>query len=524
MTDEKLLSFDSLDESGRSLAIQPLLEEYYGKMGAPDPKKAAEDEIRHRSLELCEGNAEALDQNGLPKNRKLWRYIEERISRFLQLSGVKFEKYAKLEEGDMVVIRGQVEETMNRPASDRGMLEEVFNEEDEILGPYIKQLKEVFGEAGTTSDHLLHKKTKLPSGEYRKILQACFSVARDMVLVIGAENYDKVRMKIGRSLFQRYFAEELIRTPSHELAAMEHVENSKGFWNQLPRVWVEELMILSRNPELVQQISEAHGKSEKMNVRGHIEAFNKQKGKQKLKRQKLLQSDYFRQNIKKEDFTDLNFACEVLDANLQRYVPMVLYKERRDPESVRELESFLDGFFHGLPVERAKHALTNFCSVLSNCDEAFRSSHRDAVSIKSCLVSDTALASARASLKDAIRMENDFVPVRETDSSHTLIVRPGLSKTKSKYEPLLDAFTSSPPKVLCREVSKDEIESTLAQISELREEIQLALKMFKEAEARMKAGSPENYADRLYSQYAIIKYCLKVYQELRGQLSVISPE
>ena len=504
------------ERNGRTLAVQPLLEIYYRKTGANDPVAAARDEILFRSLDLCDGDPNGLDANGLPLSKKRFKILENRLSRFLKLADSKLVSFDEtcLNPEDCVEIRGQVQANLNRVGVARGALEEVFDENDEIIGPYVSQLEDVFSRAGTSSDNLVHGNYVLESGKYDEVLQACFSVARDMILIIGSEKYDEVRAKIDRSLFRRYSAEEIMSTASHSLAVNERRGNPNGFWNQLPRVWAEDLMILARNPEIVQRICEYKGSTKDKGVRDLITRFNKQTAQRKKEKGKMTQVEYFQANIKEEDFTDRNCAFEMLERRHNTYVPSIAYSPHYERDEIEEMRAFRRHFFEGFDEKRGLRAITNFCAVLSNYDESFRDAHPKAVLKKSVIVGKNTLNSARVGLKEWLKSFDRIKPIRQMDPPHTFVARAQFDEGRKKSVATLDVFSNNPPSVLCRNVGKADVVETFEGIAELRGKIEVVLSMLETMEANFERPETDLTLRELYADYAIIKYSIMIYRRL----------
>ncbi len=508
------------NDKGRILAVQPILEEYFRKIGKNHPVEEARGEILFRSMDICNNDLSLLDANGLPLDKKQFRLLERRISRFLSLADIDLTLFesTEIDPKDLVEIRGQVESRVNNKTSERGALENVFDSNDEIIGQYISQLEDAFARLGTSSDNLLHNNSSLKSKRHAEVLQVCFSVARDMILVIGPEKYNEVRLKIGLVLFQKYSAEEVISSASNVLAQNEQNNNPRGFWNQLPRVWVEELMILAKNPEIVQQICDYKGYTHKKSVRKHIDFFNKQKeGKKKLKK-KMTQVEYFEANVKDNDFTDPTCAFTMLERQQDIKLPLIQYSKNYSSFEIADMQQLRRQFFSGFNKERALRAIRNFCAVLSNYDEAFRECHNNAVLKKSSVASQSTLNSARAALKDSVRLlkEKKIEPIRQNDSSLTFVVKADFGNGDG--EPYVDVFANKPPRIISKNVNSDDISETFSGIEGLRDKIGMVLQMFKDMESRIEESKNTLSEKQLYADYAVIKYCISVYKSLYADI------
>ncbi|MFC1600144.1 hypothetical protein ACFL3T_03910 [Patescibacteria group bacterium] len=285
---ERLLHFDALVT-------------YFKSISAEDAENTALQEVQIRSLDICEGDTTKLDENGLPINPRLFTALEDNIARFLRLN-ISWKTYAEARKPDPN-IQGQRDPSQHVTSDNRGKLEDVMDPNHPIIGPYVQEFTTITDALGITTELTRHKH-KIEDDQTRNVvLVSCFRIGRDLIGLIGKEKYNQVRQCIDLAMFQYFDADFFISQPPQE-AAKKFVK--KSHWNALPRVWIEELMILVANPELIERIIEK-GFRYKKNVRQLIDRFRAQ-DTPKENPPKIPQKEYIAINLFKDPDIREKFA------------------------------------------------------------------------------------------------------------------------------------------------------------------------------------------------------------------------
>ncbi len=293
--------------------------------------------------------------------------------------------------------------------------------DDPIIGPYIRELEDATAEIKKSSGG---QRLKLP--EYRALLRTiilkCFTIARDMTMIIGRERHDLVRKKLNLQLNQRYSAQRLLSLPVSVLAD-ELIENKHSYRQMQPLMWAEGLMLLALNPELTDAIIASPLKSEQSARDWALHFAEKEEAKadkraqaraKRTNRQKHI--DYMRRSIASEALPHKTVGLVARGVAVLTPDEISLLVSRRNCNHSFSMEQ-MDAIFQrviGKMDEKAQNyflaGLHNLVKVIADYDDAYRTDHAEEDSF---ITSDAVVAAAQTAVKRDIRNKKAFEPFTE---------------------------------------------------------------------------------------------------------------
>ena len=489
--------------------------------------------VQQKAAEVTEN----LDEAGLPADARELRKLEADLRAFLSASA-HLAADGVFEAGyvDRLTfsVNGQQDPHYTQMGRiTRDSIADRVDSAHPILGHYVAKMEETAREAGLEDTRLLTRETHAVEGaeQIKLILGTCLSVARDMMLLIGPDKYEILRQRMGRAYMRYLAADDLLTGSVDELAEQIMTTHAKGYWNALPRVWVEELMLLAVNPAIVQRMID-YRNTDREPVRRHsLDRWLTMFARQDLaaaasSAQRLTHEEYLLAHgdpeIDEDQLEDVLTGIAQLglsgDATEATAVTRYTHGERARDRVKRELGRILSEFFAG-GGKRRKIALSQITSRLSSLDEAFRAADGRRQVIKStALTTPKTLSSVRQGLRgmaisDGNKPPFEAVVMVDPESGHTVRVEAAESDD-GEFVPVLGVFTQEAD-ILCHRVTEDQLEGAFAGNPRLREADsarQIARDLFAQANVlqRAKVGQPYDPedADSLFHTYSALRYAI----------------
>lgn len=506
-----------------SINFPALVQFYEHTAKETNPIEQAMEDIRNRSLIICGNDPAKIDEQGLPIDRRDFAKLEKEVKRFLNLAQFNYSRSQKFLK---VNIKGQKEPEKDISRSQRGKLDEVLDRDDKIIGPYIQELEEVTGLAGKTTEGLTWRNCKIKKSKDReRILQTCFSIGRDMVFIIGEDKYDQIRKRVDLVTFQTIDSDTLLST-SAALAAVKYRENNiKGYWNSLPRVWIEELMILVKNPDLAEDLANTDLKYKVKGIRDFAKLCEvKVKEKEKPFAERLTEKEYLLRNITPEELPEKTIK-DVLDGLTNfRFLEGPSYSERASKQGIERLQTIIRIYFYiskdAKPSSqnmRSRLSLEKLVSVILNYQKSYKQGDPALIKKQSSLADKNVFDSASIAIREGILLAEKFEPKSIQDEQSDLFIKIEPTKISGHWMPTVKIFNPDTKILILDGVERENLDISLREknLEQLKQEIE---NLFRQTEADVSKRKNSvviwNDPDGLYNIYAKIRYAWQILPKL----------
>jgi hypothetical protein len=506
-----------------------LIKDRYRRLGVPEEKleKFAMDDLKTRALILCNFDKTKLDKDGLPLLPFLIRRLEEETAQLLVDYSYNPDATNQKEVIRLRKIEGQIDPEFDFRDSKRPPLEDIYNPDDPVVGGTVKRFISVSAKHGLETGELVWHQCKAPSANARKeIVYTSIALVKELLFQLGPEIYDAVREKIATKYFQYFSSSDLINHSASELGERLMTLENTAYWNALPRLWVEEVILLVKNPQIVQYLlslkkdSGVYIKS----VRNYIRATSEKhvlEAKNPIK--KISKRDYIvskllsAEQFDVEKFRKIAGILRKLTGDVLQQQSLGRYQYENRIKEFRNIKDTVGHFFSldGDMVELSKD-LVEICNDISNLDYAFSSGNK-AVTGKVKL--KPSLLSVRASIGKFKQWLHEFNPTIIEDDQYLLRVEPAKEKEITDQAGIkLKVLSKNPPDIIGQFVGENDILNYVKSRPNLNghlEEVKNAINKARiEIYVRKKNLYDPNDPEVNFHYYSMIRYIFRMLLDL----------